>query len=265
MRRIALLLAISLGACGGEQVDEEQAQRARLGEACAASIDCEDALVCHGSDAETVCVWSCLDDADCATGTCDGLPDGSGSWCNPDGGEPDEPEEPEPSNNLEEPEPGPREVYPEGPYGTGIGDVMAQEVLEAPDGTPFTTDQVYADEASTLLLIFSTAQWCGRCVADLPDLERFHAEYGDDGLYTMVSVFENLNYGPAVGENAGRHQESHNVSFTTVADPDGALHKYFDHVALPMVLLVDVETMTVLTSDVGWYPNRVEASIREHL
>lgn len=258
---------------GCSDAEQTTGATAGLGEACASAAGCEAELSCLAQSAGNVCVATCQTDDDCVAGTCDPLRGLSHGWCNVDGVREPEPEpdnngkEPEPDNNGQEPEPepGPRAIYPDGPYGTGIGDVMAAEQLETRDGEAFRLADVYADEDNKLLLIFSTAQWCGRCVADLPDLERFHAAYSDQGLYTMVSIFENLNYEPAIGANAGRYQDRHSVSFTTVADPSGTLHKYFDRVALPMVLVVDIETMTVISSDVGWYPSQVEATIEDNL
>jgi thiol-disulfide isomerase/thioredoxin len=160
---------------------------------------------------------------------------------------------------------GPREGYPAGPYGVSEGDVIDELAFVAPDGASFTLREVYADGANELMLISTAAFWCAACAEEQPDLQELHQTYGADGLFAMVSVFEDEQTEPADAADAARWQSLHQVDFQVVADPGFVLDAYYDSSLTPMNMLVEVETMTIFRINTGWDPSAIRALVEAKL
>lgn len=159
----------------------------------------------------------------------------------------------------------PREGYPAGPYGVGEGDVIADLAFVDPDGASFTLRHVYADGHNRLLLASTAAPWCTACVEEQPDLQNLHQTYGPDGLFVMVSVFEDAQYQPAEAADAARWRDEHEVDFQVVADPGFVFDAYYDSSLTPMNMLIEVETMTIFRINTGWDQSATEAIIEAKL
>lgn len=298
MTRLFLATIFLLAAgCGDPAATDTAGGDSRIGDSCITGSDCVSELACIAQPTGNICVERCAIDSDCTFGVCKPVQGQATGWCDisrhdpqPDPNEnngqidpdPDpnenngqvEPDpDPDPNENNgqvdpdpePEPEPDPRATYPSGPYGTSVGSVMAQEEFQARDGSTFTLGDVFAEEDAKLLLIFSTGAWCGSCAGKARDIDALYQRYGSIGLYPVVSLYEDTNYQPCTGPQAGQYAQQHSLSYTAVADPSGVLFKYFAEQGHPQVLLVDVETMTILAADTGWYPDFVESQIQNRL
>ncbi len=158
-----------------------------------------------------------------------------------------------------------RATYPEGPYTTSVGGTVENIELVLDDGEPVTFGDLRRDPDDKVMLIFSTGAWCGRCAADMPDLRTLHARLGEQGLLLVVSLLEDSAHGPASAHTAAQYKSRHELLFPTVADPDGDLHRYFPEIALPMVMVVELDGMQLLYAATGWDLAAMEAFVRQHL
>jgi hypothetical protein len=159
----------------------------------------------------------------------------------------------------------PREGYPAGPYGVSEGSVIDDLGFTRPDDTPFSLGEVYANGHNRLLLVSTASGWCASCVEEQADLESLHDQYGPDGLFVLVSVFEDADFRPAGADEAESWRRRFGVSYQVVADEPFVLGAFYDRTATPMVMFVDVDTMQILRISTGWDPSAVEAIIRARL
>ena len=85
--------------------------------------------------------------------------------------------------------------------------------------------------------------------------------WADKGLYILLSTFEDAQFQPATAAYAGQWKERYNLSYTVVADPPFVFQAYYDKTATPMVMLVDVDTMSILRIMTGFDASVVDAII----
>ena len=159
----------------------------------------------------------------------------------------------------------PRARYPDGPFGFAVDDIIEDVSLVAGDESDFTLSALRLDAGKRLLLVFNTAAWCGRCAADMPDLIALQEAFGDSGLAVMVSIFQDRSREPPTGRDAAQYGRQHDLSFPVVADPMELMLRYFADVGLPMVMLVDLETMQLRYAERGWNADSMRALIMSNL
>ena len=155
--------------------------------------------------------------------------------------------------------------YPEGPYGVEVGDVMANHTLITDTEDSIAFAALHADPAKTLLLIFGTAGWCARCSIHMPDLKGLYTEFSQRGLFMVASLHENRSYEPAVPRDAMNFRRLHELPFSVLADTDGQLTQYYERTTIPMVMVVDLRTMTLLQAELTWDVDAVRALIEAEL
>ena len=157
-----------------------------------------------------------------------------------------------------------RESYPNG-YGTTEGRIIDDLEFVAPDNTPFTLNDVFADGHNRLLLLESSAAWCTVCLEEQPQLVQLHEEYADEGLSIVLALFENDNFEPANAELAFEWQQQHDLPFLVVADPAFIMRVFYGSAATPVKLFIDVETMEIVRITAGYDPILVETIVEAML
>ena len=158
--------------------------------------------------------------------------------------------------------------YPGGPYASDEnveGKTLPDLTFTTPDGGTTSFSDLRSAGDKTLMLISTTAGWCTACIEEQPKLEGFYQKYGCDGLEVLVAIFEDLNFNPAQAANAKEWQTQYGLSFPVVADTDNALSDFYDTGAAPLNMLVDLCTMEVLYSGVGFDESAVTAIIESKL
>lgn len=158
--------------------------------------------------------------------------------------------------------------YPGGPYASGDnvdGKVLPDVAFTTPDGGTTSFGDLRSAGDKTLLLISTTAGWCTACIEEQPKLEGFYQKYGCQGLEVLVAIFEDLNFNPAQAAHAKEWQTQYGLSFPVVADTDNALSDFYDTGAAPLNMIVDLCTMEVLYSGVGFDETAVTAIIESNL
>ena len=134
-----------------------------------------------------------------------------------------------------------------------------------PDGDALSFGDVRSAGDKTLLLISTTAGWCTACIEEQPKLEAYYEQFGSQGLEVMVAIFEDLNFNPAQPIHASQWQQAHALSFPVVADTQNVLGTYYNKSAAPLNMIVDLCTMEVIYSAIGFDETAVTALIEAHL
>ena len=155
--------------------------------------------------------------------------------------------------------------YPSGPYGTSEGSIIENLSFVAPDDTPLALGDIYADGNNALLLVATAAGWCTACIEEQPALQDLANTYGSEGLYVLVSIFEDANFIPATAALAAAWKSQYALDVTVVADPPFVLDAYYDSSLTPMNMLVDVSAMKILRTSTGWDRGAIEAIIEARL
>ena len=158
--------------------------------------------------------------------------------------------------------------YPNGPFASDdspVGDTLPDHVFTTPAGEELSFSDLRSAGGKTLLLISTTAGWCTACIEEQPKLESYYQQYGCDGLEVMVAIFEDASFNPAKAANAQQWQQQYGLSFPVVADTENVLSAYYDKGAAPLNMVVDLCTMEVLYSGIGFDETAVTAQIESHL
>lgn len=158
--------------------------------------------------------------------------------------------------------------YPSGPYAddeSPVGQKLPDHTFTTPDGETLSFGDLRSSGGNTLLLLSTTAGWCTACIEEQPQLQALYEEHGCDGLAVMVAMFEDINFNPAKAANASQWQQQYALSFPVVADTDNVLSTYYDASAAPLNMLVDLCTMEVIYSEIGFSETAVTALIEAHL
>jgi len=82
------------------------------------------------------------------------------------------------------------------------------------------------------------ASWCPPCVAEMPDLERVHLDLGEQVRFVGINTQDDLTQARALAERTG-------VTYQLTLDPDGAMFRDLEVVAMPTTLLVDADGVIV--------------------
>jgi thiol-disulfide isomerase/thioredoxin len=157
-------------------------------------------------------------------------------------------------------------AYPAGPYGTRSGEVMENlswmgYVDDDGDGSSsddtarsFAMEELFAgnDPGARIIMINSSAGWCGACQDEASHLAELHAEYHARGARIVTTLFETTSGAPATLEFARDWSESFGLPVPTVADPTDRMGAYYESSIVPMNMFVDPSTMQIVDVDHGF-------------
>lgn len=162
---------------------------------------------------------------------------------------------------------GDRSSYPSSGVGTSECSVLADQTFTNPDGSEYSLGaDVFADKQKKLLLISTGAGWCTACIEEQPVLNEFHSKWSGKGLQIIVTLFEDFDSNPATPEFAAGWKAREENPFPVLADAANAFAPgYYDDRLAPMNMFVDVETMTILSIEVGFDREGAEAIIETWL
>jgi len=132
----------------------------------------------------------------------------------------------------------------------------------APEFSATTVDgetvELSAYEGRVVLLDF-WATWCGPCVRSLPELERLHRRYREDGLVVL-----GINQEPNRVEHVRSFLRTHDIPFPSVRDDRDIAWKYGDHL-FPTTVLVGPDRTVLATYRGPPDPARLEADVQRAL
>ncbi|MEE2755270.1 MAG: TlpA disulfide reductase family protein [Myxococcota bacterium] len=153
-------------------------------------------------------------------------------------------------------------------FGTGPGAVIAPLSFVDGDGSEMNLGQIYADPTRKVLLLTTSAGWCTACIEEQPKLQQLHGEYHEQGLSVLVVLFEKQDYTPADARLARAWKARYELDFDVVADPEFIMRPFYpngDSSSTPIILVIDVDTMTILDTMVGFQESAVRALITNNL
>ncbi|MBL92499.1 MAG: hypothetical protein CMH56_11910 [Myxococcales bacterium] len=159
-----------------------------------------------------------------------------------------------------------RSVYPEGPYGATEGSVVTNhKLITAEDGEFYLGADIRENTDNKLLLISSGAIWCLACQEEQPKLEELYSEYNSQGLEILEVIFQDLEGNPGNAGDAQAWLDEFQVSFPVVADGDAQFDQYQDPSLAPLLMLIDLDTMTILKKSSGFQESLFTALIQSRL
>ena len=159
----------------------------------------------------------------------------------------------------------PRAGYPEGPYGTRIGDVLVDVTFKDSTDGDVSLSSLHQDGAARLLLISTGAGWCTACIEEQPQLQEWSQLYKDKGLRVIMTLFEDALGAPADGELASKWKSDHELTFPVLVDDTAFFSAYYDSSLAPMNMIVDACTMTIVEIIIGSKPSEIQAELVRNL
>jgi cytochrome c biogenesis protein CcmG, thiol:disulfide interchange protein DsbE len=95
-----------------------------------------------------------------------------------------------------------------------------------------------ADLTGDPLVVNLWASWCPPCVAEMPDLERVHLDLGEQVRFVGINTQDDVAEADALAARTG-------VTYELTLDPDGAVFRDLEVVAMPTTFLVDADGVIV--------------------
>jgi hypothetical protein len=153
--------------------------------------------------------------------------------------------------------------YPEGPYGTRVGDTVENLCFSGwthPKTAGFDAGQLgplclgdFNDETDArLLLVESCAVWCVACRFEYGGSED-HQSLGDaldarraEGFRVLGTIFQGGNSDPATPKDAATWAKTFDVDFPFAVDEEHKLGLFTSPNVAPFNLLVDTRTMKIV-------------------
>jgi hypothetical protein len=152
-------------------------------------------------------------------------------------------------------------------FGTEAGSIIAPLEFVAHEG-PMSLYDVYAEPANRALLLTTAAGWCTACIEEQSALQTLYNDYAGQGVEIMVTVFEKGDYEPADANFAKQWKRRYELTYPVVADPAFIMRSYYpsgDSSITPILLVIDVATMTIMERFIGFEDRVVRALVDDIL
>ena len=172
------------------------------------------------------------------------------------------------------------DLYPPGPHSIELFGISPDLAFYNPwDKSWIRISEYYKHEKHKVLLIISSAGWCGPCQKEAAELVKKYDEYHEDGLevaYTLMQSFELQDYifvNPDQEEDDMFFMEQwkeipfyyggdKEIQYPLYADPGQAIKKYiFSGYGIPFVLLITTKDMGIRFIGQGYAPSLLENKI----
>ena len=168
--------------------------------------------------------------------------------------------------------------YPEGPYGYSIDNVIADFKLfgrvdvnasgDVTDDKPVDLwlSDLRKDKDGNLnkvIVVTASAEWCGPCNAEQPDLVAMHDAYAKNnaGVVFLEALVEDKNHLPSDDATVGRWANKYGIPFALAMDPGMALQKYYDINAFPFGMVIRASDMKIVWQGNGAAPDSIKKTI----
>jgi len=179
----------------------------------------------------------------------------------------------------------PLDLYPPGPYSLKVFGIMPDMAFYNPwDKTWLRLSEYYKHPDHKLLLVVSSAGWCGPCQKKAVELVELYDEYHVDGfevVYTMLQSFELLDWiftSPDNEENDLYFMEQWKdlplyyggtkpIQYPLYGNPTQEFAKYFPagSYGIPLSLLITTKDMGIRFMEQGFAPNVLKNKIMLNL
>ncbi len=138
--------------------------------------------------------------------------------------------------------------------GEAAGPPVPDRAFETFDGEVTSLPALAGDP----LVVNFFASWCPPCVAEMPDFQRVHLDRGDDVRFVGIATQDGETAARALVEQTG-------VTYDLAWDPEGALFRDFEVVAMPSTFFVDADGAIVHRHAGLLTEHDLHALIDEHL
>jgi hypothetical protein len=168
--------------------------------------------------------------------------------------------------------------YPDGPYGTETGSVVANVCFSGwarPADVPHDEQSLHTVSFShfydptgdryELLLVNSAALWCAACEVEHQTLPDHYEELAPKGLAVLGALFQDRQGDPATLPDLKLWVETFRTPFPMVLDPDYQLGAYAPAASAPLNLVIDARTMRIVEIFVGDQGNALWGYVEEEL
>ncbi|MFT6400617.1 MAG: thiol-disulfide isomerase/thioredoxin [Bradymonadia bacterium] len=142
--------------------------------------------------------------------------------------------------------------YPTGPFGTGVGALIAPLEFPTVDPGIFSFDsEVFQNEDVRLVLVSTAAGWCTACREEQPALVELYNEHKDDGLLVILAIFEDNNSSVVTPEFAQGWVNQYGIPFPALIDEFNDFASFYEPTLAPMNMFLDGETMEIINITIG--------------
>lgn len=148
--------------------------------------------------------------------------------------------------------------YPEGPYGTGVGDIIQNLRLSGLDGSEYRLASVY-ESPDAVAVLYITATWC---FTSGPEITWLNGEVAaNKGITALTVVVENETYEAASVADGVAFRDAFGVEFPTVVDTNEVMLAYREAAAIPLNLIVRKRDMRIVHRAQGFEQSSLEQAI----
>jgi peroxiredoxin len=140
-------------------------------------------------------------------------------------------------------------------FGTEVGSIIQPLEFVDSTGETYGLQDVYTQGSNRVLLLTTSAGWCTACIEEQSALQTLYGDYAGQGVEIMVTVFEKGDYEPADANFAKQWKRRYQLTYPVVADPPFIMRSYYpggDSSVTPILLVIDVENMTIIERFVGF-------------
>lgn len=159
-----------------------------------------------------------------------------------------------------------RSSYPEGPYGLAEGDTIADYGFDTANGLLRMQD-LRGDHGNRLLVVFGVQTWPNACAAEADYLAGAYDDYQRRGIDVLGVLVEAFETEPTPDGARSYFEILHDAPYRYAADApsrDPSLgldlaRRGLD--ASPVNLVVDLDTMRITATLVGWSRQELESRL----
>lgn len=133
-----------------------------------------------------------------------------------------------------------------------VGSTVPDETLELLGGGSMSISELQGKPA----VINFWSSTCAPCLAEMPEFERVHQDYGTRAGFLGIDVIDTVESGDEMVERTG-------VTYPNGRDPDGSVMAAFGGTALPRTVVVDAQGTVVSIHSGAMTYEELETSLRE--
>lgn len=153
-------------------------------------------------------------------------------------------------------------VWPEGNFGTAVGSNVRQNLSwqgyrPGEDAVSDISIEEFFDcdgsKGINALLFITSATWCGNCQAEAQQVSAKTAgSWTDVGIQVVTLMIENVEGAPATTDTALEWRDSFGLTNSPVAADPGFSFAHNGTIGLPLQIIVDPRTMTIVDTVEGF-------------
>jgi hypothetical protein len=135
--------------------------------------------------------------------------------------------------------------YPDAPYGVAVGETIEDLQFVDWHDVAYSLSDMRDEPNVRLIALISVAAWCPTCARKMAPVGVLNNRLRPEGVLTVVSLFEDPNFGPAIARDAAIWRRDHGLELPIVADGPQALAPYFEPFGRNTYILIHAATMTI--------------------